>query len=243
MNIFEPLNHEPAYRKVATEIERKIVGRTLCPGDALPAETALAEQFGVNRSTVREALRELETHGLVGRQAGGKKLYVTRPKHDRVSSGVSRALAMNGVTFLELWESMMAIEPAAARHAADRRTAEELDTIERLVASVAASRDGRTAVPLVVDFFATVAHASHNQVLVMAQDPLNRLLAPTLSRMIDKLPQARARITSAQRRIAAAIRDRNAEDAADWMAKHIRDFRRGYELAGIELEYRVTLGS
>ena len=243
MNLFEPLNHEPAYRMVATAIERKIVERTLRAGDALPAEAALAEQFGVNRSTVREALRELETHGLVGRQAGGKKLYVTRPKRDRVSSGVSRALAMHGVTFLELWETMMAIEPAAARHAADRRTEEELEVIDRLVAAVAASRDGRTAVPLVVDFFATVARASHNQVLVMAQDPLNRLLAPTLSRMIDKLPQARARITSAQRRIAAAIRDRNAEDAAEWMAKHIRDFKRGYELAGIELEYRVPLGS
>jgi DNA-binding FadR family transcriptional regulator len=241
MNLFKPLNHEPAYRQVAAAIEQKILERALHAGDALPAETALAAQFGVNRSTVREALRELETHGLVGRQAGGKRLYVTRPKRERVSSGVSRALALHGVTFLELWEAMIVIEPAAARHAATRRTEEELAAIDSLVSAVAASRDGKTAVPLVVEYFAVIARASHNPVLVTAQDPLNRLLAPTLSRMIDKVPQARARITSAQKRIASAIRDQHAAEAAAWMEKHIRDFKRGYELAGIELEYRVPL--
>ena len=134
----------------------------------------------------------------------------------------------------------MVIEPAAAGHAAERRTDEELAVIDQLAAAVAASRDGKTAVPLVVEYFAAIAHASHNQVLLTAQDPLNRLLAPTLSRMIDRVPQARARITSAQRRIAAAIREQRPAEAAEWMEKHIRDFKRGYELAGIELEYRVS---
>jgi GntR family transcriptional repressor for pyruvate dehydrogenase complex len=230
MNLFEPLKHEPAYRKVAAAIEQKILERVLRAGDPLPAETALAEQFGVNRSTVREALRELETQGLVGRASGSKKLHVTRPRRERVSSGVRRALALNGVTFLELWEAMMAIEPEAARHAAERRSDAELARIEELTEAVAAARDGKSAVPRVVEFFDAVAH-----------DPLHRLLAPTLSRMIDRLPQARARITNAQRRITAAIRDQHAVEAAEWMAKHIRDFKRGYELAGIELGYRVPL--
>jgi len=60
--------------------------------------------------------------------------------------------------------------------------------------------------------------------------------------MIDQVPQARARITSAQRKITAAIREQQAAQAEEWMAKHIRDFKRGYELAGIELEYRVPPG-
>ena len=242
MTLFEPLNHEPAYRKLAAAIERKILERSLRTGDSLPAETALAEQFGVNRSTVREALRELETHGLVGRRAGGKKMFVTQPKQERVASGVSRALALNGVTFLELWEAMMTLEPVAARLAAERRTDAELAVLDQLVLAVAGSQSGATAVPLVVDFFAAIARASHNQVLVGAQEPLNRLLAPTLSRMIDQVPQARARITSAQKRISAAVRERKGDEAQEWMSKHIRDFKRGYEVAGIELEYRVSPG-
>ena len=128
-DIFEPLDDHPAYRQIAKLIEQRIVGRVLRAGDALPSESDLARQFGVNRSTVREAIRELETHGLLGRGRGEKRLRVTRPQAKHVSKGVSRALALNDVTYLELWEAMMAIEPAAAQYAATRRTAAQLQAI------------------------------------------------------------------------------------------------------------------
>ena len=121
-DLFVPLDDRPAYRQIANLIEQRIVARSLRTGDALPSETDLARQFGVNRSTIREAIRELEIHGLLGRERGEKRLRVTRPEPRRVSSGVSRALALHDVTFMELWEAMMAIEPAAAQYAASRRT-------------------------------------------------------------------------------------------------------------------------
>jgi DNA-binding FadR family transcriptional regulator len=58
--------------------------------------------------------------------------------------------------------------------------------------------------------------------------------------MIDKVPQARLRIASAQKRIAQALELRDLDNARNWMAKHIRDFRKGYEIAEIDLELRVT---
>jgi DNA-binding FadR family transcriptional regulator len=60
--------------------------------------------------------------------------------------------------------------------------------------------------------------------------------------MIDKVPQARSRITTAQRQISDALQQRDTEGAGSWMAKHIRDFRKGYEIARIDLEHRVTAG-
>ena len=130
-DLFEPLDDHPAYRQIANVIEQRIVERSLRTGDALPSETDLARQFGVNRSTVREAIRELETQGLLGRGRGEKRLRVTRPAPHDVSSGVSRALALHDVTFLELWEAMMAIEPAAAQYAAARRTEAHLRELMR----------------------------------------------------------------------------------------------------------------
>ena len=53
------------------------------------------------------------------------------------------------------------------------------------------------------------------------------------------MPQARSRIASAQRRILEALRDGDREAARTWTEKHIRDYRRGYELAGIDLGLRV----
>ncbi|HVQ14452.1 MAG TPA: hypothetical protein VMS40_12715, partial [Vicinamibacterales bacterium] len=66
---------------------------------------------------------------------------------------------------------------------------------------------------------------------------------PSLGAMIDKVSQAQARIGTAQRRILAAVRERDSNQSRDWMAKHIRDFRRGFEIAGIALERRVGTGN
>jgi GntR family transcriptional repressor for pyruvate dehydrogenase complex len=229
---FEPLDDHPAYRQIANVIERRIVDRVLRAGDALPSETDLARQFGVNRSTVREAIRELETHGLLGRGRGEKRLRVTRPEPRRVSSGVSRALALHDVTYLELWEAMMAIEPAAAEYAAARRTPAQLEELTRTGARFAESLgDTGRAVSAVVNYFTVVAAASGNQVLALSQAPVNVLLEPSLSEIIDRVPQASERILEAQRRITAAIKGKKSEVARTWMEKHIRDFRRGYELA------------
>ncbi|MGO8830752.1 MAG: FadR/GntR family transcriptional regulator [Steroidobacteraceae bacterium] len=231
-DLFEPLDDHPAYRQIANVIEQRIVERSLRTGDPLPSETDLARQFGVNRSTVREAIRELETHGLLGRSRGEKRLRVTRPEPRHVSTGVSRALALHDVTFLELWEAMMAIEPAAAQYAASRRTAAQLQALIRAGARFSRNTpDTAAAVGAVVDFFTAVAAASGNQVLALSQSPLNLLLVPTLTQLIDRVPQARGRIREAQSRIASAIKLRHSEIARTWMEKHIRDFKRGYELA------------
>jgi DNA-binding FadR family transcriptional regulator len=242
-DLFEPLDDPPAYRLVANAIEQKIVGRALRTGAHLPSEAELARQFGVNRSTVREAIRELEIQGLIGRARGGKRLRVTRPEPERVSSDVGRALALHEVTFVELWEAMMALEPAAAEHAAARRTGGQLQALQ--LARARFQRQGAdtaAAVGAVVAFFSAVAAASANRVLALSQAPLNTLLAPTLTRMIDRVPQARARIHGAQGRIIAAIAARRGADARAWMEKHIRDFKRGYELAGIPLAGAIECG-
>jgi GntR family transcriptional repressor for pyruvate dehydrogenase complex len=230
-DLFLPLDDRPAYRQIANVIEERIVGRSLRAGDALPSETDLARQFGVNRSTIREAIRELETHGLLGRVRGQKRLRVTRPEPRRVSSGVSRALALHDVTFLELWEAMMAIEPVAAHYAAARRSAAQLQSLVRAGARFAREgADTPTAVAAVVDYFTAVAAASGNQVLALSQAPLNLLLAPALTQMIDRVPQARARIHEAQGKITLAIKTRRSDPARTWMEKHIRDFKRGHDL-------------
>ncbi|HEY2782756.1 MAG TPA: GntR family transcriptional regulator [Steroidobacteraceae bacterium] len=230
-DLFAPLDDHPAYRQIANQIEQRIVERTLRTGDALPSETDLARQFGVNRSTIREAIRELEVHGLLGRERGEKRLRVTRPEPRRVSSGVSRALALNDVTFMELWEAMMAIEPAAAQYAALRRSAGQMRGLAN--ASVRFKRestDTGTAVAAVVEFFTAVAAASGNQVLALSQAPLNLLLVPALTQVIDRVPQARSRIQAAQDRIIEAIKLKKSDQARVWMEKHIRDFKRGYDL-------------
>jgi GntR family transcriptional regulator, transcriptional repressor for pyruvate dehydrogenase complex len=229
---FEPIRVEPAYRKVAAALLERITTRTLNPGERLPAEIELARQFGVHRGTVREALRELETNGVLKRERGSKLMMVTRPARRTVAAGVSRALTLHDVSYHDVWEALTAIEPPIAAAAARRRQPKDLARIETIVASEVS--EAQTA-----DFFRAVGEATHNGVFMLAHEPLVQMLVPSLATLIRKVPQAAARVAQAQKRIAGAIRAQDAAQAEDWMSKHIRDFRRGFEVAGIGLERRV----
>ena len=238
---FEQIPLTPAYRKVAAAITERIVSRSLREGERLPPETELARQLGVNRSTVREALRELESAGLLARRPGSKLMTVSRPRHREVARDVSRALALHDVTFFEVWEALTHYEPPIAQIAARERTQADL-------ARLTAARDGfdahnsntEQAGNHTAEFFRALGAATHNQVFALVQEPLINLLEPSLRDMIDQVPQARSRIATAQRRILDAVGREDAEAARTWMARHIRDFRRGYELAGIELGHRIA---
>jgi GntR family transcriptional regulator, transcriptional repressor for pyruvate dehydrogenase complex len=237
---FDQILLVPGYRKVAAAIAERILSRELREGERLPPETELARQFGVNRSTVREALRELESGGLLERRPGSKLMTVSRPQHRAVARDVSRALALHDVTFLEVWEALTHFEPPFAEAAARNRTQSDLDSLSAAYQRFAEENaETEKAVHHTAEFFRCIGRATHNQVLGLVQEPLLELLEPSLRVMIDKVSQARSRITTAQRRILEAISKRDAEAARDWMARHIRDFRKGYELAGIALDCRI----
>jgi GntR family transcriptional repressor for pyruvate dehydrogenase complex len=238
---FDQIQMEPAYRKVAAAIGGRILDRSLREGDRLPPETELARQFGVNRSTVREALRELESTGLVTRRPGSKLMSVSRPQHLATAEGVIRALVLHDVTFVEVWEALTLLEPPIAEAAARARSADDLAQVAAVTEQFAVDNvETGKAVRHAAEFFRSVGRATHNQVLLLAQEPLIQLLEPSLQVMIDKVPQARSRIITAQHKIAWALQERDTEGARTWMARHIRDFRKGFEIAGIDLQHRVT---
>lgn len=238
---FEQIRMEPAYRKVAAALLERILDRRLQDGDRLPSETELARQFGVNRSTVREAVRELQSNGLLARRRGSKLLVVTRPEDDHVAEGVSRALVLHDVTYLDVWEALTILEPPIAETAARRRTEQDLARIAGAAGDFATDHAQTVRAAFhAAQFFRIVGAATHNRILMIGHEPLLQLLEPSLCAMIDKVPQARARITTAERRITDAIRQQDVDAACTWMTRHIRDFRKGYEIAGMDLQRRLA---
>jgi GntR family transcriptional regulator, transcriptional repressor for pyruvate dehydrogenase complex len=237
---FAPLEHAPAYRKVATALLDRISDRTLSAGDRLPSELELARQFRVNRSTVREALRELESTGILRRHRGSKLMMVTRPERTAIAEGLSRALALHEVTIRDVWEGLTILEPPIAEAAARHRRASDLTLIETTVAQ-SMQREPEAAARQAADFFRHLGEATHNRVLMLAHESLLQLLAPSLRTIIDEVTAARSRIATAQRKILEAVRGGDTTAARTWSEKHIRDYRRGFDLAGIDLGSRVEL--
>jgi DNA-binding FadR family transcriptional regulator len=239
---FDQIPFAPAYRKVADAIGERILNRSLREGERLPAETELARQFGVHRSTVREALRDLQSRGLLTRRTGSRLMSVSRPPQERIAAGVSDALLLHDVTVHEVWQALTILEPPIAAAAASVRHLEDLEALDAATAAFhAGMADAEVAVHCTSEVFRCIARATHNTVLGLAQEPLLRLLEPSLRVIIDKVPQARTRIGDAHARLGASIRAQDPPEATRWMQRHIADFSRGYQLAGIDMGLRLSL--
>lgn len=232
---------EPAFRQVARSIEQRILSGSISPGEALPSETALAAQLGVNRSTIREAIRALEQNGLVRREDGKKKLFATIPQSGEISRRLQINLVLDQVTFEELWEAMHVLEPATAHAAARRRQVSDLEALENnLEATRRALRDSISLTELDIEFHALIAEIARNRAIKLARMPIGELFYPPFYRVISRL-NAGERLLFAHEKIANAIRDGDAPVAREWMDKHLQDFRRGYELANLDLAMPVEM--
>lgn len=235
----EKLNVPPAYQLVSNELRRNILAGALRPGDPLPSELELATRFGVNRSTVREGIRQLESDGLVRRESR-KRLLVNVPSHLDLTPRTARALVMGDVTFDELWNVCRVLEPLAAKLAAANASEEEVrrlnDNVERTRQAV---DNGKSPGILDLEFHTMVSQAGHNQALLLAREPVGSLLYPAFEDLHPTLPQAAGRLVEAHSRIAKAIAKRNAVEAETWAAKHIEDFRRGWLLSKLPLDHRI----
>lgn len=110
---------------VAGRVRRSIVTGELLTGDSLPSEAQLIADFHVSRPTIREAIRILESEGLISVSRGARGgARVTQPDSGIVARAAGIALQTRGTTIQDVYEARMMIEPPAARLAAERRPKE-----------------------------------------------------------------------------------------------------------------------
>ncbi|QHE87560.1 FadR/GntR family transcriptional regulator [Hydrogenophaga sp. BPS33] len=226
----------PTYKVLSQSIIDQILRGHLKPGDALPTEAALCEQFGVNRSTVREGVRLLEETGML-RRVNAKRLVISRPSTSEMAQQLERAMRLHEVTFFELWETAMVLEPKMAALAAHQLNAQDLEALELNLEKTAQSLDDpETLAALDVDFHNLVARGVHNRVLLMSREPMARMFYPAFEAVLSRVGEAGPRLYKAHQAIFTALRAGRSEEAAQWMEKHIKDFRVGFELASLDFQ-------
>lgn len=237
--VFQRVVVEPAYKAVSSAIERAIMDGSLPPGAALPTEQELSERFGVHRSTVREAIRQVEQEGLLQRREG-RRLFVCLPGVQDIAPRATRLLLLHQTTFQELWDVALLLEPMTARLAAQHATDDDLALLRTNLAESEAEEDPAAHVALDMAFHALVGRAGHNRALMLAREPVGLLYNPTLLRIFHRLPQAEARNRAAHRQILAALEARDPDAAAAWTRKHMVDFQRGFAMAGLDMRAPIA---
>ena len=223
---FRPVRLTRASDEVVRQIKARIFGSRLPPGAQLPSEKELARQFGLSRITIRDALRVLESEGLIDIKVGARGgAFVSRPSARRVSESLTTLLRLRQITIQELTEARLAVEPSVASLAAQRATAEDIAAMEQ---AVAGARAGRAAgdprfMPHSVAFHLALAEAARNQVLLSTVASFRDPFHEALETLLPADDMARRAITD-HHRILAAIKARDGGRAQRLMHEHLAYF-------------------
>lgn len=160
---------------IASHLRRQIVRGDLPPGETLPPEVELMEQFSVSRPTLREAFRILEAESLIGVRRGARGgARVLDPDPIVAARHVGLLLQMQGATIRDVYEARMITEPVCARMLAKVRTENDLDDLRDVVADLETLvKAGPDAVPDMSRW----SHATYRFHLLIMQRCGNKTLA------------------------------------------------------------------
>jgi len=187
----------------------------------LPNETELAQNLGVGRSSVREALKVLEAMELIDRTKDGP--VIRSPGSEFMTRWLSINIAVRQISFAELIEARAVLEVALAGYAANNIDEEGLNRLLLLIETMDKSASSNAIDEYIkanVDFHVTIAAAADNRFLYQVMESVRKSLMDFQRQVYDSanVPQ----VSSQQHRaIYEAIRGGNPGAARDAMREHI----------------------
>ena len=226
VRLFRTVRTTRASQDIVQQIKSHIFAGKLAPGDRLPTEKELAEQFGLSRITVRDALRVLESQGLISIKVGsGGGAFVANPANQSANELVTNLLRLQRATSQELVEARIVIETSLVTFAAERATPDDLAAMQQAINSARAARTaGKTHfTPYSVDFHVALSKAAKNQVLQFTVDSFRTLFYETLEKLMPDDLMAQRAIEDHQS-LLDAIAAHDAEHARVIMRHHLSYF-------------------
>jgi len=221
---------------IADQLRRQIVRGAVKPGEKLPPETQLMEQFGVSRPTIREAFRILETERLIVVRPGSRGgAQVVAPDLTVAARYVGLLLQLQGATIDDVYEARKIAEPVCAGMLASRRTEQDIADLAAVVAEIESAieaRDGPVPDPaqwsrLTHRFHELIMQRSGNKTLALQGAVLHDIVAThtelRVSRNFDETesPERFRRAVKAYKKLLALIEARDADGAERLWRSHM----------------------
>jgi GntR family transcriptional repressor for pyruvate dehydrogenase complex len=175
--VFDQVRRAPRLSdEVADRLRETILSQQLKPGDRLPSERELGEQFGVSRTVVREAVRTLVAKGLIDARSGSG-LLVAAPAAASVSETVSLFILGSTLDYERVHEVRLMLELEMAARAAERRTEADVGRLTEACERMEAAVDVvDTAALADLEFHREIARAAHNELYLILHDAIGDAL-------------------------------------------------------------------
>ena len=208
------------HEEVVTQIHELIREGRLKAGDQLPSERELAETFQVSRASVREALRALETHGLIISRTGMGNFIADLPVESLVAP-LAKLLTEEKNALADIFELRKLIEPQIASMAAERATVKDIERMKRLLDKQSEQvRRGATGVDADTEFHFAIGQATQNHAIEKLVSGLLDVLSHSREESLQTAGRRQASIDS-HLAILAAIEKHDEAKAREAMRYHI----------------------
>jgi GntR family transcriptional repressor for pyruvate dehydrogenase complex len=219
---YQPVARRKVYEQVAEQLLGQIVARRLKPGDVLPPERELTESFGVGRSSIREALRMLESQGVIRAVNGGS--FVVSDAASPLNSSLRLMFTLDDRTGIhDLFELRRILEVEAAALAAERHVARHLDEMDAATEEMATSlgdSGGDRFIDADLRFHLAVAEATGNRLVLHSMQAVRDVVRRALM-TVFVIPQSPESAVVEHRGIRAAIASGDPAQARHEMTNHL----------------------
>lgn len=226
--LFRTVRVARASQDVVQQIKTHIFDGNLAPGERLPSEKQLGEQFGLSRITVRDAMRVLESQGLITIRVGaGGGAFVTSSNPESANELLTDLLRLQRANIRELVEARLVIETSIVNFASQRATRADIEAMQRAIDN---ARAGRVAgnpnfMTHSVDFHVALAKAAKNPVLLFTVNSFRALFYKVLEKLLPD-EQMALRAVNDHQKILDAVVAHDADRAAQLMREHLAYFEK-----------------
>ncbi len=222
--MFAQVRRDKISISIIEQIRSNIVDGRFKPGDRLPSEKEMTGQFGVSKHTLREALRALESMGLLEiRKGAGGGPVVVEVDQGNLNNQLMSFFSFKNVSIGDLSQVRRLLEPYLARMAAQNMQPEDVDRLHELNRKCASVlKRGRSIVGGrdEIDFHVVLARASGNPVLETFLDFVNSYLAKLKLEHKPGIAFSK-KVLDSHRKITRAIEQKDGDLAAELMLRHV----------------------
>jgi GntR family transcriptional regulator, transcriptional repressor for pyruvate dehydrogenase complex len=215
---------------LARDLARYVIAQNLVEGTKLPTEAQMIQTFGVGRSTVREALRLLETRGLITVRTGANGgPAVRRPRPSDLSQELSLLLHFEGTPLRDVLLTRQAIEPVVTRLAAGNVTPDFIQELELTVSKMKAGAGAQEVFTATNrDFHGAIARTSGNVILSIFSESL-KWIADGVMAGVRYSARRHLDVAAAHEEIIEALRAGDGDSAESAMREHLAQTARYWQ--------------
>ncbi len=242
MEGFPSLKKPLLSQEVEHAIKQSIHDEVFKPGEKIPSERELVEQFQVSRVTIREALRNLQRSGLITIRRGVRAgAYVSELTSDPITENFQNLIHLGRIDYSHLIDARLYIEPRAAEMAAKYRSDKEVRHLRGLLerAEAVADQNCKRARIINVSFHCEVARITQNPIIVFITESITQsystLIIETTSTQLNRGDVQK--FIDEHREILDAIIKQNSAEAYEKTRRHLIETYLTYSrVAGASLE-------